>query len=363
MTIAERVRTVVANEGMATRQNQFAMLAKCLMLSKGNIANANIIARDMRLGSDNPVESILREARSYTKSAASAMSLSGGALADYRLIAQGFVSSLINASAFDSMLSAMVPLPLATSTVGAVSVGSSAFVVGESSMKQVSKLTIVNQTVEPRKAHCLVVVTESLARSDISNALQLISRELRQSVSVATDTQFVSTLTSGLSVATSSGVTAEAVRADISNLLGRITTGSDSRLYILTTPFIVKMWSMLTDQKGVSAFPDLGPTSGSINGITVIPSDGVGQGLVVLVDASGCGAAQGEARLEEVSESVLQLDTAPDSPPTASTPFISLWQNNMVGVRVERYFAAAKLRSDCVAVASNSGSYQSGNSP
>jgi hypothetical protein len=176
-TPLRQLGAINANIEVATRQNAFATLARCLMLSKGQSANGPIIARDLRLGSD--IEGILREARSNTKSAATPMGLSGGALADYKLLSQGFVSALTNSSAFDGMLSSMVPLPLATSTVGAVSVGSSAFVVGEGSMKQISKLTITAQTVEPRKAHALVVVTESLARSDISNALQLISRDLR----------------------------------------------------------------------------------------------------------------------------------------------------------------------------------------
>jgi hypothetical protein len=46
--------------------------------------------------------------------------------------------------------------------------------------------------------------------------------------------QFLSVLTSGLSVATSSGSTGEAVRADLSNLLAAITTGQASRLFLIS---------------------------------------------------------------------------------------------------------------------------------
>ena len=51
----------------------------------------------------------------------------------------------------------------------------------------------------------------------------------------------------------------KAIRSDISNLLKAITTGQTSKLFIITTALVCKMWSMLTDQKGVSAFPDLTP--------------------------------------------------------------------------------------------------------
>jgi hypothetical protein len=120
---------------------------------------------------------------------------------------------------------------------------------------------------------------------------------------------------------------------------------------------------MLTDQKGVSAFPDLTPLGGSINGITVLVSDAVTAGQVILADASGIAAASGDIGLQEFTEGSLQFDSAPDSPPSASTNIVSLWQMNFVGIRVERYFVAARLRSDAVAVASNSNSYGSGNSP
>jgi hypothetical protein len=73
------------------------------------------------------------------------------------------------------------------------------------------------------------------------------------------------------------------------------------------------MWSMLTDSKGVSAFPNLGPLGGSINQIPVLVSEGVTAGNVVLVDASGIAAASGDLVLNEFREGMMQLDTTPDS--------------------------------------------------
>ena len=61
---------------------------------------------------------------------------------------------------------------------------------------------------------------------------------------------------------------------------------------------------MLTDQKGVSAFPNLTPQGGSINGITVLVSDGVTAGNVILADASGIAAASGDLMLNEFSEGI-----------------------------------------------------------
>ena len=96
---------------------------------------------------------------------------------------------------------------------------------------------------------------------------------------------------------------------------------------------------MLTDQKGVSAFPNLTPTGGSINGIPVLVSDGVLTGNVILIDATGIAAASGDVTLNEFREGSVQLDTSPDSPPSAATNFISLWQNNLSAIVVERSFS------------------------
>src|SRR5262245_25221655 len=146
-------------------------------------------------------------------------------------------------------------------------------------------------------------------------------------------------------------------------MLKLITTGADSKLFIITTPLICKMWSMLTDQKGVSAFPDLGPQGGTINKIPVLVSDGLSAGQVVLLDASGIAGAPGDVALQNLNEIMVQLADAPDSPASGSTNYLSLWQANLTAIVVERYFVGIKLRSDAVALTTNSNSYQSGNSP
>ena len=256
-----------------------------------------------------------------------------------------------------------MPVPVQAGTLGAVRVGAQAFSVTEGSVKAISKLSLTGQQQNPQKAHCIVVVTQELAKAPGAQAMALIGRELRNAVAVTTDTQFITTLIAGLSVAPSAGPTSESVRADISNLLKAISTGQSSKLFILTTALICKSWSMLSDGKGVSAFPDLTPQGGSINGITVLVSDGVTVGNVLLADASGIAAGSGDVTLNEFREGMVQLDTAPDSPPSASTNFVSLWQLNLSALVVERFFVAARLRPDAVAVCNNSNSYQSGNSP
>jgi hypothetical protein len=44
------------------------------------------------------------------------------------------------------------------------------------------------------------------------------------------------------------------------------------------------------------------------------------------------------------------MDTAPDSPSSASSNQVSLWQNDLVCLKAERFFAAEKLGDAGVAV-------------
>ena len=262
------------------------------------------------------------------------------------------------------MLASMTPLPLASGTVGGISVSAQAFSIFEGSAKQISRLTIVNQQINPVKAHCALVISSELARSAVSGALELIARELRASVSVATDTQFISTITSGVSAITSSGPTGESMRADLGNLLAAVTTGVGSKLFLLLPPAVAKRWSMATDQHGLSTFPQLGPLGGTIqNNITVLVSDAVTATQAILVDASGLGGAGGEVELSDLNEASLQFESAPDLPPTAATSQVNIWQMNERAIRVERWFSCAKLRSDAVAIVSNTNFWGSGNSP
>jgi HK97 family phage major capsid protein len=376
MTIAQRIGQVSVNVETATRAGEFTTLAKHILANGGKISAAAAAAahssRENNLGPK--LADIMKMAggghdlsrntlATLQKAAAGAGTLSS--FSDYSVIAQGFVNSLANFSAFDGMLSAMTPLPVGTGTVGAVSVGASAYSVGEGSAKQISRLTITNQQAVPTKAHALIVITDELARSPLVAASQLLQRELQMAVGIATDAKFIDVITSGVSTATSVGATAEAVLTDIAALLQQVTLGQGSRPFIITTSLVAKMWSTLgvTGTTGQRAFPEMGPMGGSICGIPVLVSDGLLAGTVMLVDASGIGAGSADLALFENREGALQMDSAPDSPPTASTNLVSLWQSNLVGLMVERWFVAVKLRSDAVALVNNSGSYQTGFSP
>jgi hypothetical protein len=134
------------------------------------------------------------------------------------------------------------------------------FEVSETTVKSIARISFASQEVSPLKAAGGIVLTQELARFGVSGgAVEYVQRLLQNAVSVLSDKTFFATILSGVSQNTSTGSTAESVRADIAAMLRQISTASASRLFIVTTATVLKNWSMLTDSKGVSAFPNLTP--------------------------------------------------------------------------------------------------------
>jgi hypothetical protein len=388
MTIAGRIGALERNLELARQAGEFVSLCRVLLQSRGDLYEARSLVDQRRLsvsprvrdliGSDHCLNIVgrgrgpqLRD-RGNTqdqwmsqKAAVGALSLTdNSAFATYELLVAGFASALSSVGVFDGMLSSMRQVPIGR-TVGAVSTAAVGFVVGESSAKQVSRLSLASGTLEPQKAHCLVAVSNELLTFGGPEVQALISKELINAAVIAVDGAFLTMLLSGVSVATSTGQTAESVRADLAGLLAAVATDQTSGLFIITTPLICKMWASMgaTATNGAPAFENMNPQGGSILGISVIASDAVTAGQVVLVDATGVAAGSDTIALNIMSQGSIMPDSAPDSPMTGSTTVVSLWQNNLSAILAERWWGSEKVRANCVAAVSNSNSYQQGFSP
>jgi len=360
MSLAQRVGEIAQQRNNEKAVLDFAHIAKFIMANRGTAEAAAIAASDCKAGllgmrlaaivERAMGRQISREVLQLQKAAVPASGLS--ALADYSAISSGFINSLVNDSAFDSMLPSMVPVPLGTGTVGAITAGATAYSVAEGSMKPITRLSIANQTMTPVKSASAVVSTQELVRSAFVGATQFIANELRRAVAITTGSTFLSVISAGAPVVGAVGNTPDAVRIMLSTLLSTISLGQGSSPFLITTSAIAKAWSVLS-ANGQSAFPNMTPQGGNVQGVQVVVSDAVVSGQVVLADASGIAAAAGEMALLDIGEGSIVADTLPTSPPSGSDVMMSLWQMNLAGILVERYFCAAKLRSDAVAVASN----------
>ncbi len=98
-----------------------------------------------------------------------------------------------------------------------------------------------------------------------------------------------------------------------------------------------RLWPRLVGQcAGTAALPRDEHHRGSIFGIPVIVSNNVGNRIILLHAPSVLYADEGGVQIDVSREASVQMDSAPDSPATATTVLVSLWQNNLVGLRAER---------------------------
>lgn len=368
MNLARRLGRVSASLEPAARARDFVSLARVIALSKGGHWRLAEVAREAGLSSavlevlDAPTK--VYDFSQRLKAAAATGSTSDSTwaapLAAYEVLANAFLESLQNFGAFDRLLGSMRQVPIRT-RVGASTAAASGSAVGQGMVKSISKLSLAGGMVDERKAVAILVLTEELARFGATAAGNLFAAELSNAVAVATDTEFVSVLTAGAPSIGSSGVTAEHVRNDLRGLLSLITTSARSALFLLMTSAVAKTLSILHTSAGDSAFPGMTPGGGTIGGIEAVVSDGVPSATMVLVDAQQVAAASETIQLEAAREAAVQMDSAPDSPPSGTTNFLSLWQTNHVGLRAERFFGATKLTSSGAAVLT--GANYSGDSP
>lgn len=348
--VAAAARVAVNVEAVG-RVAEFTQAVKFLMLGRSQ-AVASRLAEEARA----PTRVV-----EFTKAAAAAGSLSGwgSPLAPFQNLSLAFLGSLTGISAFDALWPSMLQAPLRTSIIS-VSAPLSTGPIAEANVKPTSRLSLSASDLDSIKCAAFVAVTAELLKSGTPAASAILERELRTAIARATNSIFLPLLVPGATIA-SSGVTALGVRQDLRTLLANVSTGADSKLFLIVTRKIAEAWSVLPDSSGAAAFPTATVNGGQIGGMTVVVVDEATDGEIILVDATQVAAGSDGFVLDSSNQASLQLDTPGNSPVTASTSMTSLWQNDLVAVRAERYIGAKLLRAS--AVAKITGASYSGNSP
>ena len=349
MMLAKRTRHLAIEQELNLRCAKFFEVARYVALEKTRVTGNPAGAHEYALS--DTIQQVLKSVI-----AAGSTTGWGQPLAPYAQLADAFLLSLRSASAFDAMLPWMKAVPLHQQIVVA-SGGATAGTVAEGTPTPIAKLQFsVNQITE-NKTICIVAVTKELLRNPSND---LFSQELTRAVASATDSAFINKLTAGIPSISSNGGTSVAILQDLAALLAALALDASSKVFLIVSSDIAKRWAVSTTATGELAFPQMTPTGGVIQGMDVLVSDSV-SAQIIGVDAGQIAAASGTIELDGTGEATVQLDNAPDSPPTAATTVTSFWQMNLTGLRATRYWDAERLRTGAVAVVGNV-SY-TGNSP
>lgn len=247
-----------------------------------------------------------------------------------------------------------------------------AYWVGQGSPKPLSQGAFDTVTLDFTKIAGITTMTQELLKFSRPNAEPILINSLTKAIAYLMDRDFLdpskavatgvspASITNGATSITATGSTADAFRTDFASLISQFSlnnNGSVADLVIIMTQTQALRLGLMRNDFGAKEFPDLGIGGGSIEGIPVVTSENIvanggsptdGWPIVAMRASDILLADDGAVDVDISTEASLQMDSAPDSPNTASTVLMSLWQNNLVGIRCERFINWVKARTTSV---------------
>jgi HK97 family phage major capsid protein len=243
--------------------------------------------------------------------------------------------------------------------------------VGEARAKPLTSLAFDSISLDFAKIAGIVPLSEELVRFSSPSAEALVRDDLAKAIVQFMDLEFIdptnpatdvspASITYGVTPVPASGTTAAALRADMANLIAGFL---DSNMSIasgvwITTQTTAMRIGLMQNSLGQPEFPSVNLAGGTLQGLPVIASENVpasggspSDGFPIILAAASdiLLADDGQVTIDASREASLQMESSPDSPPTAATTMVSLWQHNMVAIKAERYINWAKRRPDAVA--------------
>lgn len=342
---------------------RFARLAMALAQSKGNMSEACEWATNR--WKDTPeIASVIKTQRAMgnmnLKTAVAAGLTTdatwAGPLQYYANMSSEFID-LLRPMTILGKLTALRRMPFNVRVASQTS-GSSASWVGEGAGKPVSSLGFAEVRLDHAKAAGIVVITQELARFSDPAGEELVSNDLRKTIATFLDAQFIdpsvlaiasvspASITSGLTPVVSSGVAGSVTLANIdADVQAAFTKFLSNEIDPSTAVWVMKpgtalALSMKRTTQGAFAYPDIKMNGGTWYGLPVVTSNSVpgsvsGGSIIALVAQDDVFFADdGDIQLDVSQEASLQMVTNPQS---GAQSLVSLWQNNLIGVRAERF--------------------------
>ncbi|HVP10921.1 MAG TPA: phage major capsid protein, partial [Phycisphaerae bacterium] len=342
----------------------FVRYAMALMAAKGNRQEALEMVRANKAWKDSTpmVERVLRAPAQVLKApvAAGTTTADGWAaeLADYTYMANEFIEFLRPATIIGKIpgirnvpFNVRIPLQDAGASVGWV---------GEGARKPLTKLHF--DTIEFRfaKAAGIVVLTEELVRFSNPSAEALVRTDLVNAMAQFLDEQFIdpavaangttspASVTNGAPHDAASGTGADKFQADFKKIIASILGADipvDATCCWIMDPVQAVSLSLMLNALDQPYFPNITAAGGTLLSYPVVTSGSVASQVITFLKGSEILLAEDGVNLDASREASLVMD---DGGSPAVTTMHSLWQENKVGLRVERIVNWARRRDEAV---------------
>jgi HK97 family phage major capsid protein len=328
----------------------FARFAKSIAMAKGDHLGAQAYAEGQPWR-DTPMVPMSLKAAVTAQSMADMFAATAG-------VTSGFVE-MVRAATIIGRLSLRPALLNTRMLVGSGTAAAS--FVAEGIPKPVTAATFTAQTLTPRKCVGLAVVTRETVQLSTPAAENLLLDELRRAVVSAIDVGFIDptragSVTFGAPTVTSTGSTLSAIDTDLRALVALATAAGINFIAptFILHPTTATYLGTLRGTGGAAAFPGLGPKGGTLLNIPAISSTAAvhagspGEHFIALIDGDQVlYADDGDTTVSVSQNASIQML---DDPATGTTTEVSLFQNNLVGLKAERYLAWDVVRSGAVVV-------------
>jgi HK97 family phage major capsid protein/HK97 family phage prohead protease len=220
--------------------------------------------------------------------------------------------------------------------------------VGEAKPKPVTAATFSSVRLGVSKAAGIIVLTDELARLSVPSAEALIRDEMIKGIAGFLDQQFLDPAVAAVAgvhpASITNGIAGIPATADPVNDIRALLTSfinahvQLSSLVAIMSPANALALSMKKNAMGAPEFPGMNVNGGTLyGGINVITSSVVGTNIVAFDPSYILVADEGGVSIDVSREASVQMDSAPASPADATTVLVSFWQNNLIGLRAERY--------------------------
>lgn len=241
-----------------------------------------------------------------------------------------------------------------------------AYWVGQSKAIPATTADFFNVNLTPLKVAALAVVSNELLRDSSPSAEQLVRDALVEASSQRVDSTFLSAsagspgvspagILNGLTGIVSAGTDGAGLRADIKALYAAFIAAKNvNGLHLVTTPSLAKSIQLMTNALGLSEFPTITASGGTLLGDTVTTGDNVTAGQLIMLKPNDIYRIGDSGVQVSISrEAMIEQDTAPtgatDTPTGASANFTSMFQSESTAIKVVRSINFAKRRASAVA--------------
>lgn len=342
---------------------EFSRFAKCVALSKGNLLQAEQIAK-AQYPENHRIQNVI-------KAAVAAGTTSGttwaAPLVEYNTITSDFIEFLRPKTVIGRFGNGGIPalrnIPFRVRIAGQTSGGAS-YWTGEGAGKGLMKADFNTVEFGYAKVAAISVLTDELLRFSSPSAEMLVRDTMVAALVERLDADFINpakaavagvspaSITNGVTAVTASGTDIDAAKADIKTLFGKFITAKlslSSGVWIMH-PAMALSLSMMQNALGQPEFAGITMMGGTLMGLPVITTEHVASGTIVIAAANEIYIAQDGVSIDASREASLEMSDAPTG--NANTPtgasLVSLWQTNSVALRVEQAINWQKRRTDAV---------------